>query len=354
MSPGYDCSAAAAISCFHVFALQSRGAFDVRWCRGTITEKIFNPWTEKLQKRGNVKLRGGAKVTAINDLPARLKDEDGNDGLFRVSLNDGAESIDCDAVVFAIGGTALKRLLPACPPLAKIPNTKAWEKFRGVTCVAVRLFFDAEIYPLKDAMRDSPVVVCGANIGDIPELSETGFCIYDLERIQDGSDLVSALEVDFYRADPLASMKDEEVMHVTLKAVSAALKIPNINENLVVDLSVVRAKNAVSCFCVNSASWSPDVRLSKGLYICGDWVDRTGHASWSTEKAVVTGIQAANALADDCRLKSNVSIIPAASDTQQLSALRQLARTIRGAIPFGLEIKPQAPWIVARQFFRGR
>jgi len=46
---------------------------------------------------------------------------------------------------------------------------------------------------------DSPVVVCGANIGDIPELSETGFCIYDLERIQDGSDVISALKVDFYR-----------------------------------------------------------------------------------------------------------------------------------------------------------
>jgi len=88
--------------------------------------------------------------------------------------------------------------------------------------------------------------------------------------------------------------------------------------------------------------------------MCGDWVARTGHASWSTEKAVVTGIQAANVVADDCHLKSNVSIIQAASDTLQLTGLRQLARTFRGAIPFGLEVKPQAPWIVARQFCRGR
>jgi len=73
MSRGYDCSAAAASSCLHVFALQSRGAFDVRWARGTITEKMFNPWTEKLQKGGDVKLRGGAKVTAINNLTVRLK-----------------------------------------------------------------------------------------------------------------------------------------------------------------------------------------------------------------------------------------------------------------------------------------
>ena len=359
MTPGYDCSAAAAISCLHVFALQSRGAFDVRWCRGTITEKVFNPWTEVLQERGNVKLRGGAKVTAINDLTTILKNndndkDDGTDGLFRISINDGAESIDCDAIVFAIGGTALKRLLPACPPLTKLPETKSWEKFRGVTCVAVRLFFDAEISPLKDAMRDSPVVVCGANIGEIPELSETGFCIYDLERLQDGNDVISAIEVDFFRADSLGSMEDKEVVQVTLKAIAAALKIPNIHESLVADLSVVRANNAVSHFCVNSASWSPDVKLSEGLYICGDWVDRTGHASWSTEKAVVTGIQAANALVDDYHLKSNVKVIPAASDTPQLAGLRQLARTIRGAIPFGLDIKPQAPWILAKRLFPGR
>ena len=29
MCPDYDCSAAAVLSCFHVFALQSKGAFDV-------------------------------------------------------------------------------------------------------------------------------------------------------------------------------------------------------------------------------------------------------------------------------------------------------------------------------------
>ena len=49
MGPGYDISAAAALSCFHVFALQSRGAFDVRWCRGGISETIFLPWQQRLR-----------------------------------------------------------------------------------------------------------------------------------------------------------------------------------------------------------------------------------------------------------------------------------------------------------------
>ena len=34
-------------------------------------------------------------------------------------------------------------------------------------------------------MRDSPVSVCGADIGGIRELEETGFCIYDLQRMHD-------------------------------------------------------------------------------------------------------------------------------------------------------------------------
>lgn len=174
-----------------------------------------------------------------------------------------------------------------------------------------------------------------------------------MERLQDSEDVASTFEVDFFRADSLATLTDEEVVEVTLKAVAAALDTSPIDESLLADVSVVRARDAVSHFCVGSASWSPDVKLSKGLYICGDWIDRTGHASWSTEKSVVTGIQAANSLVDDCGMRSDVTVIPAASDTAQLSALRQFARTIRGAIPSGLDdtVKPQAPWtLLTRRF----
>ena len=343
MTPGYDCSAAAALSCLHVFALQTRGAFDVRWCKGSITEKIFNPWSQQLQEKGNVRFKGSSKVTSI------VQAESG----YTVTLNDGDESIDADCLVFAIGGTSLKRLLPACPPLSKLPQTKAWEKFRGVTCVAVRLFFESKPPALKEAMSDSPVVVCGAKIGGIPELSETGFCVYDLERLQDSEEVACALEVDFFRADALADKNDEEVVDITLRAIACALNVPSVNSDSIADTSVVRARDAVSHFCVGSAGWSPDVKLSKGMYICGDWIDRKGHASWSTEKSVVTGIQVAEALARDFGAQAQTKVIPAASDTAQLSALRSFARTVRGTLPSRLDqtIKPQAPWTLARRFF---
>jgi uncharacterized protein with NAD-binding domain and iron-sulfur cluster len=354
MTPGYDCSAAAALSCFHVFALQTRGAFDVRWCRGTLTDKIFNPWTKLLQQRGNVKVRGAAKVTSIEEVSTNSTDDKSTRPSYRIMLNEGTDTIVCDDIIFAVGGTALKRLVPTCPPLSKLPESEGWKQFRGVTCVAVRLFFDPRrmIPSFADAMKDSPVAVCGPNIGKIPELTETGFCIYDIEKLQDSDEIVGAVEVDFFRADALASRSDEVVVSLTLKAIAAALAIPGIDRNLIVDYSVVRARDAVSHFCVNSAARSPPVKLNgPGLYICGDWIDRKGHASWSTEKSVVTGIQAATALANDVGVPCPIKVIPSASDTPQLTALRQLARSVRRVAPPGLDVKPQAPWVAGRGFF---
>jgi hypothetical protein len=78
------------------------------------------------------------------------------------------------------------------------------------------------------------------------------------------------------------------------------------------------------------------VKLREGLYICGDWIDRKGHASWSTEKAVVTGRQAAIALASDFNIvlpHRATQIIPAAPDTPQLAALRKVNTLLRTIDP---------------------
>jgi hypothetical protein len=77
--------------------------------------------------------------------------------------------------------------------------------------------------------------------------------------------------------------------------------------------------------------------------MCGDWIDRTGHASWSTEKAVVTGRQAASAFAADFDMECDAAVIPAAPDTVQLSSLRKIARLVRGILP--TQALPRAPWL---------
>jgi hypothetical protein len=63
-----------------------------------------------------------------------------------------------------------------------------------------------------DAMKDSPVAVCGARI-EIYLSSETGFCIYDPAPSDDFSvtnSTCAAIEVDFFRADDIANMQNDK------------------------------------------------------------------------------------------------------------------------------------------------
>ncbi|KAL7531162.1 hypothetical protein ACHAXR_003878 [Thalassiosira sp. AJA248-18] len=375
MCPAYDCSAAAALSCFHVFALQSRGAFDVRWCRGSIAEKIFDPWQQQLEKRGVV-VKGGSKVSSIE------KSENGKYTIQLDSMNgDENDSIDCDAVVLAVGATAAGYLAKASPAISSLAATKNFDKLRGVTCVAVRLFLKpnqtttSNLYggshdktqlpqDMAKAMSDSPIAVCGAGMGGIEELKETGFCIYDLQRMHsefsvdyynsnvEDSDQVAVLEIDFYRANSFVDLDDDQITDIALRAVSASFQTAKVDSADIVDAIVLRARNAVSHFAPNSALYSPDVKLGEGLYICGDWVDRTGHASWSTEKSVVTARQAASALSQDFGLKySQCDVIPAAKDTPQLSSLRQSTSLLRKVLP--PKTLPPSPWVLAKQILSG-
>ena len=383
MCPAYDCSAAAALSCFHVFALQARGAFDVRWCTGSISEKIFEPWQKQLEER-SVVVRGGARVASITKSDQTMP---GGNSKYTVSLdtygngNGDSENknkiIECDAVVLAVGATSAGKLASSSPAISAVESTKDFDKLRGVTCVAVRLFLKphesvtsnlkggshskTQLPPdLANAMLDSPIAVCGAGIGDIEELNETGFCIYDLQRMHDefsvdengGDDGVAVLEVDFYRANAMVDMDNDAIADLALQAVAAATSTLKIDSLEIVDSTVLRARNAVSHFSPNSALYSPDVKLDRGLYVCGDWVDRTGHASWSTEKSVVTARQAAFALSRDFGLKgSNCGVIPAATDTPQLAALRQSTSLLRSILP--PKTLPPSPWVFAKQLVSG-
>lgn len=290
------------------------------------------------------------------------------------------EQLHCDAVILAVGGTAMGRLAPSSPALDSV--AKDFGKLRGITCVAVRLFlrphpvtaglkggqYDAtQVAPdVAQAMRESPVAVCGPAMGKIPELKETGFCIYDLQRLHDefavkakyannnSNNTTCVLEVDFFRADSIANIQDDnQVAELALKAVAATFQTKLIPTTDIVDLAVVRARNAVSHFAVHSASYSPPVKLYQGMYMAGDWIDRTGHASWSTEKAVVTGRQAAQALLEDMGATSRVGIIPAVSDSPSLKALRQVAKALRQVAPPPGDGVPASPWSFLKSVMRG-
>ncbi|KAK1744142.1 hypothetical protein QTG54_004675 [Skeletonema marinoi] len=211
MCPAYDCSAAAALSCFHVFALQSRGAFDARWCKGSISEKIFEPWQEQLVKR-DVSIRGGARVSSI---------EKNESGKYTVSLD--------AAIVLAVGATAAGRLAASSPPCRlcqqqeTLTNSEAGSissNLRGGSHSKSQLPSD-----VANAMIDSPIAVCGAGIGNIEELDEAGFCIYDLQRMHEewsvdyyannnvpAEDQLAVIEVDFFRADAFVDLDNDGIL----------------------------------------------------------------------------------------------------------------------------------------------
>ena len=109
--------------------------------------------------------------------------------------------LEADVVVLAVGATAGARLCAASSAIKALPTTQGFAGLRGITCVAVRLFlkpasyrtaglsggsFDSTLCPpeVALAMVASPVLVCGPGVGGLTELKETGFCVYDLQRMQ--------------------------------------------------------------------------------------------------------------------------------------------------------------------------
>ena len=116
----------------------------MRWCRGSISELIFAPWQAKLEARGNVCLRGGARVCEISRAAAAAEGAagvKGEAGLLQVSLvGEDAEPLMADAVILAVGGPAAARLAAASPAMKGLPACAGFDQLRGVTCVAVRLF----------------------------------------------------------------------------------------------------------------------------------------------------------------------------------------------------------------------
>jgi len=117
-APGEQCSAAAALGMAYFFVLKAQNAFDVRWCRGNIGDKIFAPWVAQLAARPRVDLAFGRRVVGFE---AR-----GGSGAAQPTLRAveveradgrGREVLECDAVVFAVGMGAL-RAFSRAPALA--------------------------------------------------------------------------------------------------------------------------------------------------------------------------------------------------------------------------------------------
>ena len=286
-APGGQCSAAAALGMAYFFVLSNQKAFDVRWCKGNIGEQIFDPWIQRMQDQKNpVKFMQSTKVTGFDI----SMDGTGKPTLSEIQCQqDGKDvSMEVDHVVFSVGASALNAIVRNSNELSKFPEFRRYVNLRGTSVLATRLFLDRKI--------ESPYSA-NACWGFDKEVGMTMFNIRDLHGDNFSDETPgSVFEVDYYYANSLLVMGDEEIRDKAKKDLDTILG----NECAaaeVVDAAIVRLPNAVNWYFPGSYKDMPSPKSSSldNVYFSGDLV-KTRHGSWSQEKAYVVGIEAANML----------------------------------------------------------
>ncbi|PNW70427.1 hypothetical protein CHLRE_17g719500v5 [Chlamydomonas reinhardtii] len=333
-APGHKLSAAAALDALYYFALAHQPDFDTRWCRGSVSERILQPFAAHLAARG-VTLLGGRKVVEV--LPGA---EGGRRPGRVVATAPGGEREvwEADAVVFATGIGAMQRLVAASPVLADQPFFTAFNNLSCVDAAAVRVWLDRRIRPATPSnvlVRFQPDV--GSTLFHLSELQDE----YSATESARSS---SVVEADFYHAAALLPLSDEQLVEdVVMKQMIPA--VDPASRPRVVDSSVLRFRGAVSLFSPGCAAHMPTTRTPfANTFMAGDWV-RQGpgtHAAKGLcqEKAYVTGLQAGNAAAEALRLQPRAVVLPGEEDETHIAAgraaVRELRRLAAAAAPRGV------------------
>lgn len=340
-----------ALSLFSFFALEHQPDFDVRWLRASASASIFRPWAEQLAAASGrsaggpiLRIAYGKRLTDLDVQAAGAKGGRGGAAPPRVTAvrcADG-EVIACDAVVSAVGISAARRIASSAAGIQGLPQRAdfaALAQLRAVDVVAVRLWLTRRLSP------ECASNVCGSSMA--PGLEQVGFTVYDLNALGhvDAQGAAGSLvEVDFYYAKALLGMADEEVVRTALAALRRAL--PSTYGALtafdVSDSAVVRAPAAVSHFAPGCYEHLPAVqsRALANWFWAGDWVDRGGHRSWSQEKALVTGLQAARCatahVLGDGPARRVQQPLDVEADEPHVALGRDVARALRAVIPTAL------------------
>lgn len=305
-APGEQCSAAAALGMLYYFILAHQPDFDVRWCRGTVGEMIFRPWTEQIEKVGGCILANhrvtDVRIGADNKIDAVVCDD---------------EVFEADAVIFSVGITGMKKIVGQSEGLRDRPEFRNLSNLNGIDVLATRLWFDRKI--------------------DIPLPSNacfgfhetTGWTFFDLNALHDEykDEAGTVVEADYYHANQLLNLTDKQIIPLVQKDLAGC--IPAFGEAKVVDQSVIRIRQGVSHFAPGSYRYLlPGKTSFSNVFMSGDWIV-THHGSWSQEKAYVTGLEAANRVIEQFGQGQAASIIPVVPDEPHIQAARVFNKGIR-------------------------
>jgi uncharacterized protein with NAD-binding domain and iron-sulfur cluster len=305
-APGEQCSAAATLGMLYYFILAHQPDFDVVWCRGTVGEKIFQPWLRQIEKAGG-KVLTNKKVTDVI-----VSDKGAAKGVVC-----GEEIFEADAVIFAVSVSGMKKIVANSSTLGNYSEFRNLTNLGGIDVLATRLWFDRQVnVPLPS----------NACFGFDPT---TGWTFFDLNVLHDEykDEPGSVIEADFYHANQLLPQNDEQIIAKVHKDLAAC--VPEFKEAKVIDSSVIRVRQGVTHFAPGSYQYLLRGKTSiPNLYMSGDWII-TNHGSWSQEKAYVTGLEAANLVIERFGLGNKAQIIPVESDEPHIQAARTINRTVR-------------------------
>ncbi|MCG6134969.1 MAG: FAD-dependent oxidoreductase [Nostoc sp. LLA-1] len=305
-APGEQCSAAATLGMLYFFILAHQADFDVVWCRGTVGEKIFRPWVERMEKAGAKVLAQRRVTDVIIDSQNRAK-----------GVVCGDEIFDADAVIFAVGVTGMKKIVANSPSLQSREEFRNLNNLGTIDVLATRLWFDRKINIPR------PSNACfGFD-------ATTGWTFFDLNALHDEykNELGTVIEADFYHANQFLGMSDSDIITKVKGYLTTC--VPGFSAAKVIDSSVIRLPNAVTHFAPGSYRHMLPVKTSfENVFMSGDWIVNR-HGSWSQEKAYVTGLEAANLVVSYLGQGQPSDILPVEADEPHIQIARSLNQTVR-------------------------
>jgi uncharacterized protein with NAD-binding domain and iron-sulfur cluster len=326
-APGSECSAAAALGMAYFFVLKSQNSFDVRWCKGNIGEKIFQPWVDIMSKTVDGQEDTGVKFLTSTRVVGFNGSNGSNTNISEVICESLGEEkkviLKADKVLFAVGGAALNKIVTSSPMLSTHKEFRRFANLRGTGVLATRLYLDKKVETPYSA---------NACWGFDEGVGMTYFDITKLHDIKNEEFQGSILEVDYYHAASLIVMSDNDIVKKVKEDIATILGKSAIEAN-VLDAAIVRLPSAVNWYSPGSYKNMPDLQSEAipNTFFVGDLV-RSRHGSWSQEKAFVTGIEAANKIIGN---ESNKGVIPLSQDEVHVAAGRKAVELAKSIITQG-------------------
>mmetsp|Transcript_17360 Transcript_17360/g.41115 ORF Transcript_17360/g.41115 Transcript_17360/m.41115 type:complete len:388 (+) Transcript_17360:1-1164(+) len=339
--PPEELSAAVTMELLYFYALAHQSSFDVRWLKkGTVSENLMRPVLDHLVEQHGLEVKGGSFVESLEVSGNRIR------GL---RVKGDARLLDFDAVVLALGAGGLRAVLRGSPKLARsCPQLARASALQGIDVASARLWLDRKVD------TEAP-----ANVwAKFPQLRGAGGTFFMLDQLQSNQEELwageevqgSVVACDFYNAGALLPLSDEELVRLLSEELLPAA-VPGFRGVKVVDSHVKRFPGAVSWFSPGSYTSRPTLETPLTNLVCaGDWVRlgerEHGSKGLCQERALVTGLEAANSLARrgilGARAVREHEVIPVRDDELQVQVGRAANSTVSKLLgPLGLA----SPWV---------